>query len=348
MKQDIKKSLTIIRENEQLLKNFFEIEKIILRIHTFTDLITTLLKELKSSFNLQYVGITFFKGKISAGDLNIEYFIEQINDLCKLISKPRRVRFLLKNSKPRLDDKNLDKWKDFFSPEIIKTAGSIAVTPLLQNEKIIGSLNLADNSKSRYNPTRETIFLERLAVIISICIDNVIKHEQLRYLSNTDVLTGLANRRQVLQVIELELARSRRDGSYLALLYVDLDDLKKINDSYGHDAGDLCLKQLSNILVKETRAYDCVGRLGGDEFVVVLCRTNYKDAFSTRERIQKSLTQKSFQDDNIQIKVRASIGLASTYQSKFNSADEFLKEADQMLYLEKKKHKSKKSKNRKS
>ena len=336
MKQDINKYLDIIRENEQILQGFFEIEKIILRIHTFNDLVSTLLNKLKSRFNVQYVGITFFKGKISTDGLNIESLIDKKNELCKLVSGHPQTKLFLKSARPILDDKNFDKWKKFFPPEIIKTAGSISVTPLQLNQKIIGCLNLADSSKTRYKPNRETIFLERLAAAISICIDNVIKYEQLKHLSNTDSLTGLANRREVNLFLEKELRRSLRDGSKISLLFIDLDDFKKINDSYGHDVGDLYLKHVAKILVKECRDFDCVSRFGGDEFVVVLCRANRKAALSTLERIQKSLSQNLFQHNDIRIRVMASIGLASTDKTKYDSAEKFLKAADQKLYKEKK------------
>ena len=174
-KKKLTKFFSIIRDNETIQQEFFEIEKIILRIHTFHDLISTLLKVMKNQFALHHVGITFLKGKY-AEEFGLEDFCKRSGKLCNFLDRSFLYKSFIKDSKPKLENKNIEKWADFFPKKILQTTGSVSVIPLKIDKKVIGTLNLSDSSTKRYDPARDTQFLERLAIIVSISIDNVIHH----------------------------------------------------------------------------------------------------------------------------------------------------------------------------
>ncbi|MEX2501760.1 MAG: GGDEF domain-containing protein [Trueperaceae bacterium] len=102
--------------------------------------------------------------------------------------------------------------------------------------------------------------------------------------AGTDVLTGLANRQQVLQALSAEIARAARNDTRLAVLLLDVDRFKEVNDAFGHPAGDAVLRAVAEILTSESRSYDVVARLGGDEFLCLLpdSEPNHVEAFGQR------------------------------------------------------------------
>jgi len=109
--------------------------------------------------------------------------------------------------------------------------------------------------------------------------------EELDHLAHRDALVPLANRRGMLRELETMIARHERHDTPAAMLFVDLNDLKVLNDSFGHCGGDAALVMVAEKLLQGTRATDCVARLGGDEFCVLLEHADEKDALETAERL---------------------------------------------------------------
>ncbi len=155
---------------------------------------------------------------------------------------------------------------------------------------------------------------------------------QLKKLALTDELTQLANRRSFVDAVETELARVQRNQLSATMLVIDLDHFKRINDTYGHLAGDSVLSHTADVLRKSTRQYDIVGRLGGEEFAVFMSEANINTAFDVAERIRKTLAQSYTECDGHKINVTASIGICSrqepdSFESLFTEADEALYQA---------------------
>ncbi|MDA8431943.1 MAG: sensor domain-containing diguanylate cyclase [Nitrospiraceae bacterium] len=119
--------------------------------------------------------------------------------------------------------------------------------------------------------------------------------EKLEFLSNTDVLTGLLNRRALIDRLEYEIERVQRYGSELSLILCDIDRFKEINDSFGHAEGDRALRIVSEILKCAMRKSDIVGRYGGDEFMIVLPGTSTKGAEDFAERLRHAVEHTGFQ-----------------------------------------------------
>ena len=156
-------------------------------------------------------------------------------------------------------------------------------------------------------------------------------NEMLLELSNTDPLTGLHNRRQMMEILEKEMARSNRTGDTLSLVLIDVDNFKKINDVYGHQKGDHVLKSLSEIFRKHLRQYDSVARFGGEEFTLILPSTDSPEAFSIADRVRQEVAQ--MVDADLEgLKVTISLGVASHSAEQAQSSDDLIRKADYALY----------------
>ncbi|RIX26864.1 GGDEF domain-containing protein [Sphingomonas edaphi] len=135
------------------------------------------------------------------------------------------------------------------------------------------------------------------------------KVEELDRLAHRDPLVPLANRRGMLRELETMIARHDRHGSPAAVLFVDLDDLKVLNDSFGHGGGDAALMQVANKLLEGTRANDCVARLGGDEFCVLLDHADEASALETAERLVDRIASEDFLFEGLPMPLSVAIGV---------------------------------------
>lgn len=160
-------------------------------------------------------------------------------------------------------------------------------------------------------------------------LDNARLFEQVRHLAVSDPLTGLANYRRLLDVLEAETERTNRSGRNFAVLLLDLDGLKKINDTYGHLVGSRAICRVADILRIHCRAIDTAARYGGDEFALVLPETNEDDARRVADRIREVM-----RSDPEKPQLSASMGLA-IYRGDGERIEKLLSEADQRLYAEK-------------
>lgn len=160
-------------------------------------------------------------------------------------------------------------------------------------------------------------------------------NRRLEELSRTDGLTGVANRRQFEEVLEREWRRAWRNGGALALLMIDIDDFKKYNDRYGHQAGDDCLRRVAAALKGAlARASDVVARYGGEEFVVVLPGSEQAPAIVAAERLRQRVEQLALPHEasTVAKTVTISVGVASLCPTEQESAQRLLSGADQALY----------------
>ena len=157
---------------------------------------------------------------------------------------------------------------------------------------------------------------------------------KLKRLSREDALTGLLNRRMILERATGEWARWRRYVSAFSLMIIDADDFKAINDRYGHLAGDQVLKLIAHTIKRSIRTVDLVGRLGGEEFVVVMPETSAEGALAASQNIMSNIRQSPMRTDDFSIPVTVSIGIATVSLDDKNF-DSVLQRADVALYAAK-------------
>lgn len=161
------------------------------------------------------------------------------------------------------------------------------------------------------------------------------KIRELEDLASTDALTGLMNRRGLENFFEQELSRIRRgtsDGAVLVM--IDLDGFKAINDTYGHKAGDECLKQVTKQVMKSIRFTDGAARFGGDEFAILLTQTDPKKVYSRVRSIRNALNSVAFKWNGEELKCGGSVGTAAVAASDDGFTTAYLK-ADAALYADK-------------
>jgi diguanylate cyclase (GGDEF)-like protein/PAS domain S-box-containing protein len=154
--------------------------------------------------------------------------------------------------------------------------------------------------------------------------------QNLATLALRDPLTGLANRRLFGELLEADLARTERGGHPLAVAYLDLDDFKDVNDTYGHDAGDVVLCETATRLLSVVRGADVVARLGGDEFVIVY-EPNDPSSYELIRRVEVALSAPVRISDSIVVDCRASIGVADTRTVGYDGAT-LVAAADAAMY----------------
>lgn len=160
-------------------------------------------------------------------------------------------------------------------------------------------------------------------------------NELLLELSNTDHLTGLFNRRFLMECLDKEVQRARRKDGQVALLLLDIDHFKRVNDTHGHLQGDVVLQKVALHIQKELRSYDIAARYGGEEFVAVLPDTSLKEAFNVADRIRLSVQGMHFAGSLSNERVTVSLGVALFPALGIDDTDGLLRTADEALYLAK-------------
>ena len=202
--------------------------------------------------------------------------------------------------------------------------------PIMAKERILG-LMAVGSQKARQFPQSAIHLLSTISSQIGMSIDNAQLYERALQLAFTDSLTGLYNRRYLLEEIDREFARANRNESSLSLVMIDLDDLKTINDQFGHNEGDIALRELARILRLNTRASDLAARWGGDEFVLLAPDTDSKRAYIIGERIRSQVERSRPMVSDQQISINVSVGIAS-YPAHASCVTELIKRADQAMY----------------
>lgn len=162
-------------------------------------------------------------------------------------------------------------------------------------------------------------------------------NEQLYNAANKDYLTQIYNKKYFLDRLKMEFSYSKRHQTPLSLMMFDLDNFKKINDTFGHLAGDQILKQFAHEINFIKRHEDLFARYGGEEFVLLLRGTNQDAAVVIAEKIRKRIEDHSFKIDKKDVSVTTSIGVAAFEQNNMNDYQHLLNSTDQLLYQAKEK-----------
>jgi two-component system cell cycle response regulator len=156
--------------------------------------------------------------------------------------------------------------------------------------------------------------------------------EAMRFKATHDTLTGVWNRGTVLEALDREVWRARREGTSLGILMVDLDHFKSVNDTHGHLAGDAVLREVTRRMQTGVRPYDAVGRYGGEEFLILLPGCNSEETEHKAERLRNSILQVPVTTSAGELSVTTSIGGVATGQWPQETPNQFLQMADLALY----------------
>ena len=209
---------------------------------------------------------------------------------------------------------------------------SALVIPLFVSNRVLGSMQFYGRQDNRFS-REDAQLLWILALVSENLLTRDYANEGLLRYAFTDFLTGMKTRGYFEQQLDLEIKRAERKKSTLALLMVDIDFFKNLNDTYGHHVGDQVLRDISSILMKDMREVDTVARYGGEEFVIILPETSAVGAHQVAQRLRRSVEQANFfagSPDKVE-HLSISIGIAFFDQDAQFKQD-LIEAADAALY----------------
>jgi two-component system cell cycle response regulator len=328
-----------VSRNDALLRKTQERELELLRAGSLAQLLERLIHGLRTSYQLDAVTLILHDPNheirhLLAGD---GFLLEELAE----------VQFVdvLATIAPRLG--NLERpWLGPFrmaDHELLvpksRQNGSLALIPLRRSGQLDGVLVFSSSDRFRFNRELATDFLAHLGVVAAICLENAVNRARLVRSGLTDFLTGFHNRRYLHARLCEELARAQRNHQPIACLMIDVDHFKRINDEYGHLAGDAVLREVAQRIDDEMRLSDTGARFGGDEFAIVLPHGSLADGEKVAHRVLEAVRSEAIvvgsQRSEI---VTLSIGVASACPSPdgvrdFSElAEKLISEADTALY----------------
>jgi len=227
--------------------------------------------------------------------------------------------------------KNINKNSEYLVTEDKKTG----IFPLIQEKNLLGAIVAYSNIDVLSN--NDIQYLQQLSNQSSITIQRANMYGETLKHATLDALTGLNNRRQFDMRLGQEVSTAKRKKKPLCCIMVDVDYFKKVNDTYGHIAGDCVLKQVGQIIQEVLREYDIPSRYGGEEFSILLPFTTIQEAFAVAQRLRKAIEEKEMDITEARIpntkfiKVTASFGI-SEYVTTIKDPQELYKMADSALY----------------
>lgn len=217
-----------------------------------------------------------------------------------------------------------------------KVPKSVMFYPLISGEKALGIVSVQSYEKNAYT-NNDMNKLKLLSSFIAVAIENAELFKEIEYLANYDSLTGIFNRRELLKAGEavVEDCHSKKEAS--TVIMVDIDHFKRVNDTFGHQAGDFILKSVSGIIKSKISKEHLLGRYGGEEFLLVLPNYPVREAKNLSEDIRKSIAAFNFNiDKQHKISLSVSMGLYEVNNENNASFFDSIKHADEALYNAKK------------
>jgi len=303
--------------------------------------------------NYQMIGVTGIALKVSYIDDMLKEFRQNHNFIVTFYNKDGKIILSEKSINPYKtieENKNLSKFKDKIiskNSNLIEFEGDGG--PNLIKTKYIPELNLYLSVEAEVNNLMKDvkkvfyfnlILSLAITIIVTLIILFIIKkyHKKLTFLAEHDTLTSLTNRRIFEEKLNQFLLLMKRNHQPLSLLFLDIDDFKKVNDSFGHYIGDLVLKRTASVLSTHIRQTDIISRWGGEEFIIALIDTEVEEAKSIAEKLRLSLENDYALNNLIKNKVTASIGISQA--SEQDSIESLLQRADEAMYNSKKEGKN--------
>ncbi len=241
-------------------------------------------------------------------------------------------RWILDSGEPLIiSDINKDPRLSHVADPSAEGASSVVCMPVRTGGKILGIIQVMNIDLETYN--RNEILLRTLADYAAIAIENARAVRRIQELSITDDCTGLYNARHLFTVLSEEVHRSQRFGYDLALLFLDLDHFKRVNDQHGHLVGSALLAQIGQFLRESLRLVDAAFRYGGDEFAILLPQTSGEGALLVARRLMHVFhTREWTPAENVTLRLTASIGIAA-FPTDAATPKDVVQRGDEMMYL---------------
>lgn len=224
---------------------------------------------------------------------------------------------------------------------------SCLICPLIANNKPMGFLFFSCRKKNTYKNLQQDLFLQitsQLAMVIekTKLYQGVKQNKQLKEQKKSleqrvthDALTGLFNRPAIFDILHKKILQAKRGGFGIAVIMIDIDHFKVINDTYGHPTGDAVLCEIADRLTRSSRSHEYIGRYGGEEFLAIVSPYDPNGALKAAERFRNAIACQEIHTDHARIPVTISLGVASSTASETLDEHRLLQRADEALYLAK-------------
>ena len=214
---------------------------------------------------------------------------------------------------------------------------SIVGMPLKIDQRVVGVMNVSRDRIGRFS-SLELRLLGLLASQAAVAISNASLLQTLSKKAYSDTITGLPNRRALDERLDAEIINARRTGSSFAVVMMDLDGFKRVNDTYGHEVGDLVLRAVFHVIAMGIRSSDFIARYGGDELTLLLHQSDIRAAKLVTDKILENLSKFTYKaPDGSGVRLGISGGVA-IYPNHGRSAPALMRAADAALYNAKKHH----------
>ncbi len=228
---------------------------------------------------------------------------------------------------------------DGHTPRYLDDVRSSLVAPLVADDRVIDAILLCSTTDKGFEPDQ----CQLMSLLTGKVASTVLSSRTLRkiYLeAETDTVTGLPNTRAVFRKLETELQRAQREGETVAVLFMDLNNLKPVNDSFGHAAGDTLLLEVGRALKRCLRPYDFLGRVGGDEFLAIVPGVAQDQLSGKMQVLKSAIATTSFRvEKDVTIHTSVSVG-AAVYPADTAEAEELVYLSDKRMYQDKQRTKS--------
>jgi len=313
LRSQLKAFVDEARSNEEKMRRFNDQELWLISTTSLAELIHLIVYQTRKAFGLDTITLTLIDPEYEATRI-LESSGVRLEEVPELIIEPdpTNLNYLYNGSLVPKLGRFRDAYHGMLFPDGVVQPNCVAMLPLVRQNRLIGSLNLGSMDSERYGRGRGTEFLNRLAVVVAICLENTLNQERLKQVGLTDPLTRVNNRRFFDQRLNEEVAASTRYDQPLVCMFLDVDHFKRVNDTLGHQAGDAVLIQLAELMGAQLRRNDILARYGGEEFVALLPNTSLEAACDIAERSRELVSNKQFKVNNAEtIQVTISIGVAS-------------------------------------
>jgi diguanylate cyclase (GGDEF)-like protein len=325
-----------VSRNESLLRKTQDRELELLRANSLTQLFERLIVGLRTSYQLDGVSLILNDPQHEIRHLLAGDGLEQLQGVSFVDALVTVAPQLPNLERPWLGPFHKAD-HELLIPQLARP-GSIALIPLRRHEQLDGVLVFSSTDPLRFTQDLASDFLAHLGVVAAICIENAVNRARLLRSGLTDFLTGFHNRRYLNARLREELARAQRAKHSIACLMIDVDHFKRINDQYGHPAGDAVLREVAQRIDTEMRVSDTGARFGGDEFAIVLSQADLTDGEKVAARVLHSVRNHPISIGKQTLEtVTLSIGVAAAHPGPGARdykvlAERLIAEADAALY----------------
>jgi len=326
-----------VSRNDSLLRKTQERELELLRAGSLAQLFERLIAGLRTSYQLDDVELILHDPQheirhLLSGD---SPELEQLQGVCFVDALTTVAPQLASLERPWLGPFHKAD-HELLLPGVAR-AGSLALIPLRRHEQLDGVLVFSSVDPLRFTQELASDFLAHLGLVAAICIENAVNRARLLRSGFTDFLTGFHNRRYLHARLREELARAQRARQSIVCLMIDLDHFKRINDQYGHLAGDAVLREVAQRIDAEMRISDTGARFGGDEFALVLSEAAITDGEKVAARVLHTVRNQPVFIGKVAETITLSIGLAAATPGPGMRdykvlAERLMAEADAALY----------------